>query len=217
MTISKRDVIIGASACTAFTAGNAFAAKSSVLITSYPIGSGDELMTLLEATPYVEFGTSGPVVYEVGFRACGPCMIFARKGASEMVQAGFRVRSFIFAPVPTRRRTFTASTGEMASVAEIYKNRSTGFFEAWYRSNSIAGFAATRGLPNFETNTAGKQAIANARKQVEGMTALVNQSVPEATWGYPAFFWRTNSGVRGRFGFLQTRDLLQAMSGVRRT
>lgn len=216
MTISKRDVIVGGAACTALIASNAFAAKSSAQILSFPISSGNELMTLLDATPYVEFGSSGPVLYEVGFRACGPCMIFARKGASEMVQAGFRVRSFIFAPVPSRRRSFTASAGEMASVAEIYKTRSTGFFEAWYRSNSIAGFAATRGLPNFETNTVGKQAIAGARKQIDEMTILVNQSVPEATWGYPAFFWRTNSGVRGKFGFLQTRDLLQAMSYVTR-
>jgi hypothetical protein len=216
MSVSKRDVLVGGLASAALVQTDVQAAGAAFVVPTYTLGSGEAIIALLESAPYVQFGTSGPIIYEIGFRGCGPCMAFSRKGTREMVAAGFQVRSFIFAPSPTRRRSFNASSGEMASVAEIYRTRSAEYLEAWYRANTIDNFANTRGVANFEGNATARLAVAQGREKIRAIAAILDQSVPKDTWGYPAFIWRVPNGVKARFGFFQSRDLLAATRGALR-
>jgi hypothetical protein len=211
MALSKRDVLVGGLAAAASGASGAQAAPSQARPSSFVLPNGDAIIALLETTPYVQAGSGERVLYDVGYRACTPCMAFARGGVADFVRAGFAVRTFIFAPRSTKNPGLTATNGEMASVGEVYRTRSAAYLEAWYRSSAIEGFASTRGVPDFATNDAAKAAVEDGRKQLKSLAALLDQAIPSARWGYPAFIWRTQSGVYARFGYGRSRDLLDAV------
>jgi hypothetical protein len=208
MAVSKRDVLatgLGALLVGASQTGQAGAAPKVTRPSSFDLTNGDSVLTLLEGTPYVQYGSSNRILYEVSFRTCAPCVIFARSGVGDMVRAGFAVRSFIFAPLSL------ATNGEMASVAEIYRTRSGAYLDAWYRSSAIEGFARTRGVADIATNEAAKAVVEEGSYKVKALGTLLKQALPGQSWGFPAFIWRGQTGVRARFGYGRSRELLDAV------
>jgi hypothetical protein len=215
MAINKRDLVSGGLASSVLALGHlpTFASAKPMRSrpSSYALARGEEVWALLETTPYVQVGTSSRILYDVGYRACTPCMLFARMGVAECVRAGFSVRSFVFAPKSNKRPTLNASNGEMASVAEVYRSRSADFLDAWYRSSSVEGFARSRGLPDYASNTAGQAAVAAGRDKLKTLADILDADLTGINWGYPTFIWRGQSGIRATFGYGTSGVLLAAM------
>jgi hypothetical protein len=211
MAISKRGVLIGTAASALFGVRDGKAAKTRSGSGVYALANGDAVMSLLESAPYVSFGSGANIIYELSFRACGPCIAFTRSGARDLMRAGFQVRSFVFAPKPSGRRNFLAGPGEMASVAEIYRTRSADYYEAWFRSNMIDGFAAARGVSDITNNVAATTAVSEGRAKIKELGTLFEQSSVGTNWGFPGFIWRDQNGVHAKFGYGGARDLLDAV------
>jgi hypothetical protein len=211
MANTRRDMMAGGLASVVLAPDIAHATPGQSRPTSFTLANGDAIIALLQTTPYVQAGPGERILYDVGYRACTPCMAFARGGVRDFVRAGFAVRTFIFAPRSTKRPSLTATNGEMASIGEIYRTRSAEYLDAWYRSSAIEGFAATRGVADFATNEIAKAAVEDGRNKLKSLAALLDQSLDANRWGYPAFIWRTQSQVRARFGYGRSRDLLDAV------
>jgi hypothetical protein len=211
MAISKRGVLIGAAAAATLGVRVGEAAKTRSGSGVYSLANGDAVMSVLESAPYVSFGSGATIIYELSFRACGPCIAFTRSGSRDLVRAGFQVRSFVFAPKPSGRRNFLAGPGEMASVAEIYRTRSADYYDAWFRSNLIDGFAATRGVSEITNNVAANTAVVEGRDKIKALGTLFEQSSVGTRWGFPSFIWRNQNGVQAKFGYNGARDLLDAI------
>jgi hypothetical protein len=211
MAISKRGVLIGAAASALLGVRDGKAAKTRSGPPVYTLVNGDAVMSLLESAPYVSFGSGAAIIYELSFRACGPCIAFTRSGARDLIRAGFQVSSFVFAPKPSGRRNFLAGPGEMASVAEIYRTRSADYYDAWFRSNMIDGFAVARGVADITNNVAANAAVTEGRAKIKALATLFEQSSVGTSWGFPGFIWRDQNGVHAKFGYNGARDLLDAI------
>jgi hypothetical protein len=210
MAINKREVLIGVGSAALSGIGDAGAAKNQSGPPIYTLSNGDAVMSLLASTPFVTFGSGSSILYELSFRACGPCITFARSGARDVVRAGFQVRSFIFAPKSSRGNG-NAGEGQIAAVAEIYRTRDAAFFEAWYRSSNVEGFARSRGIADLATNDPARQAVAEGGAKVKALSELFKQTPNLTRWGFPVFIWRNASGVHAKFGYGTARGLLADM------
>jgi hypothetical protein len=210
MAVSKRDVMIGTAGAVLLGADRARAKSTSPRPSGFTLPNGDEVMSLLDSLPYVTFGTGNAVLYELSFRSCGPCISFARSGARDVVRAGFQVRSFIFAPKSTSGRG-DAGEGQIAAVAQIYRNRDAAFFEEWYRSSNVEGFARSRGIADLSANDPGRVAVSEGRAKMKALGTLFRQSPVGANCGFPAFIWRSENGVSAKFGYGGARELLSVI------
>jgi hypothetical protein len=216
MFISKRDLCagLGGGALASFVAvGDAAAKPNKRNVVRIPDGgitltNGDVIMALLATTPYVEFGTQGPIVYDVSFRACPPCIAFVRAGTPALVQAGYRVRSFVHAPLDRRGSRSRTSAGERASISEIYRTQSTDYFDAWFRSNEVAGFARARNIADLEDGSAGARRVQNGQEKVALLDKLVKSRGAQLGLAFPAFFWERNNGARAMFGYSNPKSLI---------
>lgn len=211
MAVSKRDVLIGATATAFSTASDAAIAATRGGPRVYTLANGDAVMSLLEGAPYVSFGSGNAILYEVSFRACGPCISFARGGSRDVVRAGFQLRTFVFSPKSSGRGGSNGSAGEMASVAEIYRTRNADYYDAWFRSNNIDGFASNRGVPDITSNAIASAAVADGRAKIKELAALLEQSPVGPRWGFPVFIWRGREGVKATFGYGGARPLLRVV------
>lgn len=200
MSVTKRAAILGAGSAAILGASDGLARTTSTPQSGAALKYGEQVMALLDSTPYVQFGTGERVVYEVSFRECGPCITFARSGADALVQAGFQVRSFVYAPGPESRYE-GATPGEMAAVAEIYRTRNADFFSAWYRSNNVDGFARGRNVQDVQPNSPAMQLIDTGRTKIRALIPLATSTIVPRRFGFPAFFWRKGNEVRSHFGY----------------
>jgi hypothetical protein len=153
-------------------------------------------MQTLEALPWTATGSrGGHPVYEISFRACPPCIIFARDGAGQLGRLGLEVRTILFAPSPaTNGASRSAGPGEMAALAALYRTRDPALLHDWFYHQPAEGFASARGLPPVAPGSPELRQINQVRTAVRSITAAL-EAAGGITTGYPAFFW--TDPVRG--------------------
>lgn len=148
------------------------------------------ILQRLEALPSIASGTRGGlVIWEISFRDCPPCIIFARDGAGQLGRLGFEVRTVLFAPSSTVNGSGrSAGPGELAALAALYRTRDAALMHDWFHFRPSEGFAAARGLAPVEAGSPGMAQINAVRAAVRAIGQSLERAGGLRT-GYPAFFW----------------------------
>lgn len=148
----------------------------------------DELARALEAADWVSPGLEGPVLYQVGFRACPDCIEFKAAAFEDLHAAGVDTRVILYAPKSGR---YEAGDPEKATLAELARTSDWALYEAWHEFANPAGFYEMRGDPA-PLSAADEAAILKGRETRD----LVAEIMAAHGWGMevPAMFWRDDAG-----------------------
>lgn len=168
---------------------------------------GTDALDILDPLPWIRHGPTHDVhVYEIGFHRCAPCQVFARTGADQLVELGIEVRSLVFAPPLSRTDRGRPATGnELAAVAALYRSRSVDDLKAFYADRTLTAFVRERDLEPPIQGAAPPASVEQVRAALRRLVPVLDQAT-DASWGYPAFLWRTRQGeVKAGFGWGSSR------------
>lgn len=154
----------------------------------------DRLGAALEGAAWVSPGLEGgPVLYDVGFRACSDCLSYKRLEFDDLHAAGVDTRVLLYAPSAGR---YEAGAAEQAVLAELYRTRDWELYETWYEGAPDAYYARPDQPPPVAGDPAREALIEAgraARDEIAGVMAANG-------WGMevPALFWRDAEDGRWR-------------------
>ncbi len=148
-----------------------------------------KLDAILEASPWVSPGLEGPVLWNIGFRACSDCIAFKETTFPALHAAGVDTRVMLYAPISG---TYEAGAPEKAVLAELVATRDWALYEAWYESSAPAYYASQELPPAVEGNPEREAAIAAGRAAHDAVADVFAAN----GWDMerPALLWKDEAG-----------------------
>lgn len=149
----------------------------------------DAIARALDQSGWVSPHLTGPKVYVVVYRDCGPCAAFEQAAFPKLQAADVDTRVIVVARADENGQP-GSSPAERSTVAELWTNRSWKLFQQWSLASPAAWSAA--GLPPADGDAARTAVIEVGRQLVGGLKSDLGAN--GVRFDDPLLVWWTKDG-----------------------
>ncbi|HZC17392.1 MAG TPA: hypothetical protein VE309_11585 [Caulobacteraceae bacterium] len=148
-----------------------------------------EIATLLAGAGWVSPGLSGPKLYLIATRDCGPCGRYEQSQFPVLQKAGVDTRVIMVARADVNGAA-KSTAAERSTVAELWVNRSWPLFQSWMAAD--AGAWTAPHVPAADGDVGRSAVVEAGRDLVDRMSPLLKAN--GVTPGYPTLIWWAKDG-----------------------